>query len=73
MANRVPGGTVRRAGILLVIILGAAVLSFAGEAYSHEDDGSVVVHVTDEGFEPRSITVEAGRTVVFENVGDEAH
>ena len=75
MANRVPGGTIRRAGILLVIILGAAVLSFAGEAYSHEedDDGSVVVHVTDEGFEPRSITVEAGRTVVFENVGDEAH
>ena len=74
MANRVPGGTIRRAGILLVIILGAAVLSFAGKAYSHEDDGgSVVVHVTDEGFEPRSITVEAGRTVVFENVGDEAH
>jgi plastocyanin len=74
MANRVPGGTLRRAGILLVIILGAAVLSFAGKAYSHEDDGgSVVVHVTDEGFEPRSITVEAGRTVVFENVGDEAH
>ena len=74
MANRVPGGTLWRAGILLVIILGAAVLSFAGKAYSHEDDGgSVVVHVTDEGFEPRSITVEAGRTVVFENVGDEAH
>ena len=74
MANRVPGGTIRRAGILLVIILGATVLSFAGKAYSHEDDGgSVVVHVTDEGFEPRSITVEAGRTVVFENAGDEAH
>ncbi|HEV8223906.1 MAG TPA: cupredoxin domain-containing protein, partial [Rubrobacteraceae bacterium] len=74
MANRVPGGTIRRAGILLVIILGAAVLSFVGKAYSHEDDGgSVVVHVTDEGFEPRSITVEAGRTVVFENAGDEAH
>ena len=74
MANRVPGGALRRVGILLIILLCAAVLSFAGKAYSHEDDGgSVVVHVTDEGFEPRSITVEAGRTVVFENVGDEAH
>ena len=38
MANRVPGGTLWRVGILLVIILGAAVLSFAGEAYSHEED-----------------------------------
>ena len=48
--------------------------AFASEAFAHEDDGdSVVVHVTDEGFEPRSVEVEAGRTVVFENVGDEAH
>jgi plastocyanin len=74
MANRVPGGALWRVGILLFILLCAAAFTFAGEAYSHEDDGgSVVVHVTDEGFEPRSITVEAGRTVVFENVGDEAH
>jgi plastocyanin len=74
MANRVPGGALQRAGILLGVLLCAAAFTLVGEAYAHEDDGgSVVVHVTDEGFEPRSVEVAAGRTVVFENVGDEAH
>ncbi len=47
---------------------------FAGEASAHErEDGSVVVHLTQKRFEPRSIEVEAGTTVVFENVDDEGH
>jgi plastocyanin len=74
MANHGPDRALRRPGILLGIFLCVAAFTFVGEAFAHEDDGgSVVVHVTDEGFEPRSVEVEAGRTVVFENVGDEAH
>jgi plastocyanin len=57
-----------------VAAFAAAFFAFAGEASAHEDDeDTVVVHLTDEGFEPRSVEVESGRTVVFENVGDEAH
>ncbi len=37
------------------------------------DGGSVVVHVTGDGFEPRSVEVGAGEAVVFENVDDEGH
>src|ERR687898_1527429 len=73
MASHGPGGALRRAGILLGIFLCIAAFTFAGEAFAHEDDDRSVVHVTDEGFEPRSVEVEAGRTVVFENVNDEAH
>ena len=42
-------------------------------AYAHEGDGTVVVHVTDAGFEPRSVEVGPGDTVAFENAGDKAH
>lgn len=33
----------------------------------------MVVHVTDTGFEPRSVEVGPGDTVSFENAGDKAH
>lgn len=66
-------GTLRRPAILLCSLI-AASLVFAGAVSAHEGGGgNVVVHVTEEGFEPRSVEVEAGGTVVFENVGDEAH
>lgn len=45
----------------------------ASFAHEEEDGGSVVVHMTDKGFEPRSVEVGAGETVVFENVDDEGH
>jgi plastocyanin len=45
---------------------------FTDGAFAHEGEEDIV-HVTDEGFEPRSIEVEASSTVVFENVGGEAH
>jgi plastocyanin len=52
----------------------AAFFAFAGGASAHEgEDGSVVVHMTEGGFEPRSLEVKAGETVVFENVDDEGH
>jgi plastocyanin len=70
-------GALRRPGTLLCVLACSFVVAFfalASEAFANEDDGgSVVVHVTDEGFEPESIEVEAGTTVVFENVGGEAH
>jgi plastocyanin len=70
-------GAPRRPEILLCVLaclFVAASLAFAERASAHEgDDGSVVVHVTDEGFEPESVEVEAGTRVVFENVGGEGH
>ncbi|MDF2702257.1 MAG: hypothetical protein K0S10_1201 [Rubrobacteraceae bacterium] len=68
-------GVLRRPGTLLCILacsVGAAL--FASGALAHEgDEGEVVVHVTKDGFEPRSVEVQAGDTVVFENVDDEGH
>jgi plastocyanin len=44
------------------------------KASAHENDGDgIIVHVTDEGFEPRSVEVGLGETVVFENSGQKAH
>lgn len=66
-----------RPGVLLCALAClsvAASLAFASGASAHEGEGgTVVVHVTDEAFEPRSIEVEAGARVVFENVGAEGH
>lgn len=47
-------------------------LTLVDKASAHEDS-NVTVHVTDEGFEPRSVEVAAGDTVVFENTGQKAH
>jgi len=67
--------TLRRPGVLLCLLVCLlASAFFANGAFAHEGgENSVVVHVTDEGFEPKSVEVEAGTTVVFENVGGEAH
>ena len=79
VANAVLTGASRRAGVVLCLLAcfsaaAFAMAFFAGGASAHEgDEDAVVVHVTDEGFEPRSVEVEAGTTVVFENVGGEAH
>jgi plastocyanin len=72
-----PRGVLRRPAVSLCVFacsFVAASFAVAGGALAHEgEDGSAVVHVTDEGFEPRSVEVGAGDTVVFENVGEEAH
>jgi plastocyanin len=65
----------RRAKVLFCLLACAsAVLLLAPTAASaHEGDGTTFVHVTDEGFEPRSVEIGPGDTVTFENVGSEAH
>src|SRR4028118_2099011 len=51
-----------------------AFLAYADLGSAHGNSGSgAIVHITDEGFEPRSVEVVAGETVVFENDGQEAH
>ena len=53
--------------VSVVFLLAPAVVASA-----HESDETVIVHVTDAGFEPRSVEVRPGDTVVFENAGEEA-
>ena len=67
---------VLRPGALLCLFVCVSVAAFFSidAVLAHEgNDGSVVVHVTDKGFEPRSVEIQSGDTIVFENVGDEAH
>jgi plastocyanin len=70
-------GSLRWPGVLLCVFactLVAASFAFAGEVLAHEgEENAVVVHVTEKGFEPESVKVRAGDTVVFENVDDEGH
>ncbi len=58
---------------LLACVSVVLLLAPVGAASAHEGDGTVVVHVTDEGFEPRLVEIGPGDTVSFENVGDKAH
>ena len=57
---------------LLACVSVVLLLAPAGTASAHEGDGTVVVHVTDEGFGPRSVEIEPGNTVTFENASSEA-
>jgi plastocyanin len=68
-------GVLRRPGTLLCILACSLVAAlFASGALAHGgDEGEVVVHVTKDGFEPRSVEIQAGDAVVFENVDDEGH
>ena len=70
-------GAPRRLRVLLCLFVCASVAAFFAPvdeaAFAHEGEGSAVVHVSDKGFAPRSVAVDSGDTVVFENVDDEAH
>jgi plastocyanin len=72
-----PSVVLRRPKVLLCLFVCVSVAAFfvpVDAIFAHEgDEGSVVVHVTDKGFEPRSVEIQSGDTVVFENVDDEAH
>ncbi len=67
----------RRPRILMCLLMCVSVAAFlvpVDAISAHEgDEGSVVVHVTDKGFEPRSVEIQPHVSVVFENVDDEAH
>ncbi len=52
----------------------AALTVFAAPGLAHETSGAgKVVHLTADGFEPRSLEIEAGGKVVFENADVEGH
>jgi plastocyanin len=78
MVIKDPSSILRRPGSLfcLFVCLPVALLFIVrmDASFAHPLDGdSVVVHVTGDGFEPRSVEVGAGETVAFENVDDEGH
>ena len=66
----------RRPGTLLCLFACVSValfLAWMEPSSAHEEEDSVVVHMTDEGFEPGKVKVDAGEAIVFENVDDEGH
>ena len=77
MLNENLGPTLRRLATLLCLFVCVSVASSLvrmDASLAHPlDDGDVVVHVTQKGFEPASVEVGAGETVVFENLDDEGH
>jgi plastocyanin len=78
MENEEPDESMYRLRIsscLLACVSVIAFLLYVGPATAHEenDNGSAVVHVTDKGFEPESVEIRSGDTVVFENVEQQAH
>jgi plastocyanin len=58
---------------LSVFVWTVAFFVLADTASAHEGNGDVTVHVTEEGFEPESVKILAGDTVLFENSGQDAH
>lgn len=40
---------------------------------AHDDESAVVIHMTANGYVPQNIEIEAGTTVIFENIGEEEH
>ncbi|HLL40881.1 MAG TPA: cupredoxin domain-containing protein [Rubrobacteraceae bacterium] len=59
---------------LSVCVSAVVFMTLVDAASAHENEGGdVVVHVTEAGFDPQSVEVGVGETVVFENLGQEAH
>ena len=68
------GPCLRRVLIYLCVCISVVSLASTEEVSAHENDGAnFVVHVTDEGFEPQTLEVQSGETVVFENAGQKPH
>jgi plastocyanin len=77
MMNKEPERSMHRSRTLFYLFACVCVIAFivyAGPGAAHEDnEGSVVVHMSDGGFEPKSVEISAGDTVVFENVDQKPH
>ncbi len=62
---------------LFCLLVCLSIVSFSVyvcQGAAHErDDSSVIVQVTDKGFEPESVEIGLGDTIVFENVGQKGH
>mgnify|MGYP003340147527 CR=1 FL=1 len=58
-----------------VISLACVFCVYATTIYAHksEKDNVVIVHVNDNGFEPKKVHIKINTEVVFENVGKEEH
>lgn len=52
---------------LAVVVLGAALLLLAGCGGGGGGGGGNVVKITDNGFEPKTLTIKSGETVKFVN------
>ncbi|MGH3147444.1 MAG: cupredoxin domain-containing protein [Rubrobacter sp.] len=74
---RDPNSLLLRPGALLYLLACVSVallLTWTDASFAQEEDGgSVVVRVTEDGFDPGSVEVVAGESVVFENVDSEGH
>ena len=42
-------------------------------AYAHSPVDGEVIHISDSGFEPQTLEIETGTTIVFENAGKDVH
>ena len=77
MANEDFGPMLRRVATLSCLLACMSVALFLARvepSLAHEGEGDgVLVHVTEDGFEPESVEVGAGETLVFENLDDEGH
>ena len=78
MEREEPGESVYRSRTLfrllacMSVVLAFLVYVNPGDAHENDDD-AVIIHVTEKGFEPESVEIEAGETVVFENLDRKPH
>ena len=59
--------------ICLLLVVMFSLCPTLASAHPLEGDGTVVIHVDENGFEPDVATIPLGTKVVFENVGNEDH
>ncbi|MDA1334585.1 MAG: hypothetical protein O2794_01045 [bacterium] len=59
----------------LLTILLLMFLTTAGVVFAHESDitDTVVIHMSNDGFNPKEVIIQRGEKVVFENVGEDEH
>ncbi|MDP2593828.1 MAG: hypothetical protein Q8P36_00605 [bacterium] len=55
--------------LLVAIVL----LATSNSVLAYAESGERVIHLTDQGFEPRELTVSQGNTVLFQNIGTDDH
>lgn len=65
----------KRLPFLILAILLVSHATLFTPAYAHEvtGEGNTYIHMYDDRYEPKDVTIEAGTTVIFENVGENEH
>lgn len=59
--------------ILLFIFVLGLVFAFPKSIGAHSEEGSVVIHMYDDRYDPTDITINSGEKVIFENEGSSEH